>query len=538
MKKSYIKALTITVSVALLGLVAVQIYWIDNALSLQQDEFKRNVKDALKSVADRLEQADVVEHIRSHEEGRFLFIDSLAQEGLTNGNFDSSYNYVQLKQFTRIGDNEVELKVTEESDGKKSIRSTRTTPEMVDSINGGISLQTTNGELGVGFGQDKSPQLESVLRSSITQKTAFVGDIVKRLMEVDLFEPIEKRIDQNELDSLIGFELEARGISAKYQFGVYDYYENLHIANFEQTDILESKSRITQVRLFPNDVIQDPYFLRVYFPKQTKFLLKNIWLVLIASTLLMLALGFIFYFSVITIIEQKKNSEIKNDFINNMTHEFKTPISTISLACEALKDPDIGSNPTLVSRYIGMVNDENKRLGMLVEEVLQSAVFDKGEFKLKLESIDVHELILSVSEKVNMQVREKQGTLITHLKAENATLKADRVHLSNVLYNLIDNAIKYSKEHPQIELSTENHKEFLILSVKDNGIGISKENQKRIFDRLYRVPTGNLHDVKGFGLGLSYVKIIIDRLEGRIELDSQLGKGSTFNIYLPLYEKV
>jgi two-component system phosphate regulon sensor histidine kinase PhoR len=175
---------------------------------------------------------------------------------------------------------------------------------------------------------------------------------------------------------------------------------------------------------------------------------------------------------------------------------------------------------------------------MLVEEVLQSAVFDKGEFKLKLEQIDVHELILSVSEKVNMQVREKNGTLFTHLKAEKATLKADRVHLSNVLYNLIDNAIKYSKNNPQIELSTSNSKDYLKISVKDTGIGISKENQKRIFDRLYRVPTGNLHDVKGFGLGLSYVKIIIDRLEGKIDLESQLGKGSTFNIYLPLYEKI
>jgi len=259
---------------------------------------------------------------------------------------------------------------------------------------------------------------------------------------------------------------------------------------------------------------------------------------LTASALLTIALGFIFYYSVSTIIEQKKNSEIKNDFINNMTHEFKTPISTISLACEALRDPDINSNQGLVGRYIGMVSDENKRLGMLVEEVLQSAVFDKGEFKLKFEQIDVHELILSVSEKVNMQVREKNGTLLTHLKAENATIKADRVHLSNVLYNLIDNAIKYSKSHPQIELITRTTKEYLKISVKDNGIGISSENKDRIFDRLYRVPTGNLHDVKGFGLGLSYVKIIIDRLDGKIELESQLGKGSTFNVYLPLYEKV
>ena len=538
MKKSYIKALIVTVSVALLGLVAVQIYWIDNAISLQHEEFSRNVKDALNSVVEKLERADVVEHIRSHEEGRFLFIDSLSQTSLNPSEFDSAFNYLQIKQFNRLEGDEVELKITEESDGKRSIRSARTSVDLLDSLDEGFDMKLNAKDLDLLLAKNQNPQLEAALKSRITEKTAFVGDIVKRLMEVNLYEPIEKRIEQNELDSLIKLELEARGINADYQFGVYDFRDQLHLANFEDANAIESKHRVTQVRLFPNDVIQDPYFLRIFFPKQTSFLLKNLWLVLTASALLTVALGFVFYYSVSTIIEQKKNSEIKNDFINNMTHEFKTPISTISLACEALKDPDIGSNQTLVNRYIGMVSDENKRLGMLVEEVLQSAVFDKGEFKLKLEQIDVHELILSVSEKVNMQVREKDGTLITHLKAEKATLKADRVHLSNVLYNLIDNAIKYSKERPQIELSTGNSKDHLKISVKDTGIGISKENQKRIFDRLYRVPTGNLHDVKGFGLGLSYVKIIIDRLDGKIDLESQLGKGTTFNIYLPLYEKV
>lgn len=538
MKKSYIKALIITVSVALLGLVAVQIYWIDNAISLQHDEFRRNVKEALKSVVERLEQADVVEHIRSHEEGRFLFIDSTSKKGFDPVEFDTAFNYLQVKQFNRLTGEEVELKITEESDGKRSIRTARTSVSLLDSLDQGFNIKLNAKDLDLLLAKNKNPQLEEALKSRISEKTAFVGDIVKRLMEVNLYEPIEKRIDQDELNAWIKFELETRGINADYKFGVYDEYDKLHLANFEDANAIQSKKRVTQVRLFPNDVIQDPYFLRVFFPKQTSFLLKNLWLVLTASALLTIALGFIFYYSVSTIIEQKKNSEIKNDFINNMTHEFKTPISTISLACEALRDPDINSNQNLVGRYIGMVSDENKRLGMLVEEVLQSAVFDKGEFKLKFEQIDVHELILSVSEKVNMQVREKNGTLLTHLNAEKATVKADRVHLSNVLYNLIDNAIKYSKSHPQIELITRTTKEYLKISIKDNGIGISAENKDRIFDRLYRVPTGNLHDVKGFGLGLSYVKIIIDRLDGKIDLESQLGKGSTFNVYLPLYEKV
>ncbi|MAX82450.1 MAG: hypothetical protein CL843_20010 [Crocinitomicaceae bacterium] len=539
MKKEYIKVLISTVSIALLGLIAVQIYWIENALSLQQDEFERNVKDALDRVVNKLEEAETVEHLRSHEQGQFLFIDSLSQNELKNSDdFDSVVDYMLVKQINREGDN-VKVTITEETQGQKKIKSVTTSADLVDSLKDDFDIrlqyQKTKGE--VALTQKDNPEISEVLKKRISNKRAFVGDIVKSLIEVN-FEPIEERIELEKLDSLIHLELIAKGIDTRYEYGVYDIDDRLHMGSYGGNNLDEESGKTSQVRLFPNDVVQDPYFLRITFPRQTTFLLKNIWLVLTTSALLIISLGLIFYYSVNTIIYQKKSSEIKNDFINNMTHELKTPISTISLACEALKDPDIGKSQLMVERYIGMINDENKRLGLLVEEVLQSAVFDKGEFKLKLEELDINELVHSVADKMSIQIRERKGVIHEEINAQKSIVKVDKVHFSNVLNNLIDNANKYSKESPEITIETKNIDDFILIKIKDKGIGISKENQKRVFERLYRVPTGNVHDVKGFGLGLSYVKIIVERLGGNIELESQIGKGSTFKIYLPLHEKV
>jgi two-component system phosphate regulon sensor histidine kinase PhoR len=257
---------------------------------------------------------------------------------------------------------------------------------------------------------------------------------------------------------------------------------------------------------------------------------------LASSAFIVIAIIFVFYATVRTIIHQKRTSEIKNDFINNMTHELKTPISTVSLACEALQDPDLASNKAVVSRYVNMINDENKRLGLLVEEVLQSAVLDKGDFKLKNEHLELNTLVKSVIDKFGIQVRERGGLVKTDYYPLQIPVTGDAVHLANVVSNLLDNANKYSKEQPEISVSTSVQNGQATVQVTDNGIGISKENQKRIFDKLYRVPTGNRHDVKGFGLGLSYVKIIIERLGGSVGLISQLGKGSTFIINLPVHE--
>jgi len=257
------------------------------------------------------------------------------------------------------------------------------------------------------------------------------------------------------------------------------------------------------------------------------------WGLLLVSLAFMLALIFSFYYTISTIFQQKKLSEIKNDLISNMTHEFKTPISTISLAVEVLNDKSVEKSQERITNYVKMIGDENKRLSLLVENILQTAILDKGEFKLKIQPIDIHTLIEQTFTNIKLQVENKEGEIASQLNATKTIVNADRVHITNILFNLIDNALKYSKENPNIIVSTRNDDEGIFISVKDNGIGISKENQKRIFDTMYRVPTGNIHNVKGFGLGLSYVKAVVEKHGGSIKVESELGKGSVFTLYLP-----
>jgi two-component system phosphate regulon sensor histidine kinase PhoR len=221
-----------------------------------------------------------------------------------------------------------------------------------------------------------------------------------------------------------------------------------------------------------------------------------------------------------------------------MTHELKTPIATISLACEALNDEDMRKSERAMQTYVGMINEENKRLGVLVENVLRTAIFEQGEMQLRVQKIDIHEVIRQVIRNIEIQIKKKRGEIVVHLDAFNPIVEGDQLHITNVVYNLLDNAIKYSGESPKVEVSTSNDNGFLSVAFKDNGIGISKENQKKIFDKLYRVPTGNVHNVKGFGLGLSYVKGVMEKHNGSVDVSSEQKKGSTFTIHIPQhYEK-
>lgn len=224
---------------------------------------------------------------------------------------------------------------------------------------------------------------------------------------------------------------------------------------------------------------------------------------------------------------------MKSDFINNMTHEIKTPISTISLACEALGDNEIKKNQMLADNYLKVISDENNRLGGIAEKILQAAAIEKDNFRLKREKLNIHELIDSVINTIGIQVEVKDGEIRRNYQASRGVVNCDKMHMTSVLTNLIDNANKYTPRKPEIKILTENYMDGVKICIRDNGVGISKENQKKIFDKLYRVPTGNIHDVKGFGLGLSYVKTIVELHGGRITVDSELKKGSMFCLFLP-----
>lgn len=274
--------------------------------------------------------------------------------------------------------------------------------------------------------------------------------------------------------------------------------------------------------------------LYVIIPHQQRLVWKEMIWFIIGAILFTVIITTAFFITIRTLLKQKKLSEIKSDFINNMTHEFKTPLATISLAVDALKNEKVASDPEKSKYFTGIIKEENKRMNKQVETILQAALLDKQEVQLKLKRMDAHDLIASALNNIQLQVEEKNGKLDVSLEAEKDIILADEVHFTNLINNLLDNAVKYSKENPHIKLSTKNAGNALKIRIEDNGIGMTKETLNRIFEKFYRAHTGNVHNVKGFGLGLSYVKTMVDAHHGNIKAESVLGKGSSFTVTIPL----
>ncbi|MEX2595607.1 MAG: HAMP domain-containing sensor histidine kinase [Salibacteraceae bacterium] len=537
MKNFELRNIIIIIAIALAGLVAIQIYWISNAVKLEKERIERSATEAVIDVIRMLERHETLTKIRSHQEAKYLFIEEESNTEPSLPPDDSLVQYVVKKKISRIGNN-VEFRIERDQKDQKeektisySLEDLPYTTDLEDELR--LQLKTSD-SINLDLQQESDVVHEDLdeLRQRLKSKKAFLGDIVNSLIEVDIDQPIDERVDPEVVDSLLRLCLQNHGIALKYHIGIFNqkgeivFGENRHEKNLRCSNVY--------AQLFPSDVIQVPYFLKVYFPNQGGYIFGNLIGLLFISLVLLTTLVWTSFFSIKTISNQKKNSEIKNDFINNMTHELKTPISTISLACEALVDPELGKIEKVKNRYLGIINTENKRLGLLVEEVLQSAVLDKGDFKLKREELDIHQVISEVVDKYQIQLKERKGEIQLQLDAKSSMIEGDKNHLINLIYNLLDNAVKYSKDQPKIEISSTLKGNEIIIAVKDYGIGISQDNLKKIFDRLYRVPTGNVHNVKGFGLGLSYVKIIAERHGGRVSVESQLGKGSTFYVELPL----
>ncbi len=337
-------------------------------------------------------------------------------------------------------------------------------------------------------------------------------------------------VDVSLLEFLLKSEFEKRSIRYDFEYGVYDCSsEKMKYGDY--VSLQNAKEKVTTKKLPAWN--QYAYYFGVQFPNREGHLLNQmgIWTF---STVVLLVVIIFFSYTLFIILKQKRLSEIQKDFINNMTHEFKTPISTIAVSTQVLKDPGIIHQPERLLNYTTIIEKENNRLKQQVERVLQMARLDKEDIGLKKEVVDVHAVVQDAVKNTSHALEDKNGQVHLHLKAERHMLEADRLHLTNVFHNLLDNAIKYSHESPRIEITTAVHGDHLQVHVRDNGIGISAENQKRVFQKFFRVPTGNVHDVKGFGLGLSYVKTIIEAHKGNIRLDSELGKGCLFTITLPL----
>ena len=528
-----LKWIVVLMALALTGLISFQMYWINNAKNISEDRFKKGVHDALNAVSDKLEQQEIVytaaNKLKYSQEGKtYIGLDSIKFISQNKKNKSDEGFLLSEADMKKLYFNPDSLK---NSDIK--IEEIQTDQPFKNNqgvwIDKDVLIEVKRFKAHIDSVVEHNDKKEDIKK--VEEKTEMVTVVLNELLSKE--RKLENRIDKRQLETLLNSSLKNQGIDIGFNYGVVDAAQHKVVLTNTTDDNSQLVHSDFRTNLFTRDIIPTGDYLSIYFPDQETFLIGKIWFPLVSSILLVLVIISVFGYAIYTILQQKKISEIKNDFINNMTHEFKTPISTVSLACEALQDEDVKKNDTFLQRYISIINAENKRLGLQVEKVLQMATLEKKDFKLKLEEMDIHEVIDTAISNIIIQIEKRNGYIHKDLAAKNNVVFADEVHLTNIIYNLLDNANKYSREKPEISIATKNVSDGLVVQIADKGIGMSKEVQEKIFEKFYREPTGNLHDVKGFGLGLTYVKTILDALGGTISVKSELAKGSTFEIYLP-----
>ena len=576
MTKRKIQYIIALMSFALLGLIAFQMFWLGFTVRSKNDQFGSDVRDAMQQVVRKLSQQEMYyfmqRKIASDENQKQLMAIAKPVEQKSKikkklrpvvpNNSSLAMNLGKMKEPQFPSDILVSKGVEILPNGD-----IREHQEFSIDLNNEDAISLMNGQKQIDeiFGeaiqrhnqmvQDsmnkfkplitkkikvKKPQIDRTIQYAETaQKVRNKTEMAKEVFNDYLFKKrsIYERVNYQVLDSLLKYEVKMKGIEIPFEYGISSL-ENpsyLHYASSMKYKVsgLKSDKDTYSVNLFPNDYSNSESYLRVYFPNQDRYIIRNIWMMYATSLLLILVVLGCFYVAVSTIVKQKQLADIKNDFINNMTHEFKTPISTISLATQMLGDELVTASPSMFKRYLGIIRDENKRLGSQVEKVLQTAQMERGEVRLNLGTVNVHQIIERVLENISPQIELRDGIIDIDLQAENSEIQADEVHLTNIIFNLLDNANKYSPGKPIIKIITENTEKGLSIKVSDQGIGMTKESIKQIFEKFYRVPTGNVHDVKGFGLGLSYVKKMVEEHQGRINVVSKLGEGSEFEVVLP-----
>ncbi len=492
MNKRLIIGLGLVMTLVLLSLITVQINWIRNAYAVKENQFDQMVHTALTEVVDVIVREETY--------------NSLFREFYPTAGIQNSANYwMQLEK--------------DSSEINKPAAS-------------GKDYQSSDSNH---FSSNKSDSIDydavfKQHRKVLLEKQRYINRVLWRIMNQS--PDIRQRLDVNEVESIVSEVLLDFGINSNFEFALSSGRNEKYF--FSEGFQPLSEHSVYKVRLYPEDPMPSGYYLEVYFPDKRNFIFRSMAFMGISSGVLTMLIVFTFGFTLFVIFRQKHLSEIKNDFVNNMTHELKTPISTISLASQMLGDKSIPDSSKNLTRISTIILQESRRLGHQVEKVLQIASIDKGKLELNVKTVDIHDLIENVVGTFRLQIDAKGGLLIPSLHATNRQVSVDPVHMSNVISNLLDNAVKYTPSNPEIYIETSNIGQQVFISVKDNGIGISRANQKKVFDRFYRVPTGNVHNVKGFGLGLNYVKKIIEIHKGGVELESEPGQGSTFRFWLPL----
>ena len=524
MNKRRFVLLVILMSLSLVGIISVQVYWIQKSVDDKQEQFSNTVEDVLDKVANRVESrerkdymdrlaelVDSVEQPRSaHLRNIFLVDRDLNSDEIkfySHGILEESYD-ISSMFFDNAFDDSTTI---------RNFTSRRTS----------AIYKEDYGLDGKRYALTPLQKVEKIGGLSAIDKAAY-EDVFSEMAKTV---PIHERVSRQEIELLLNRELENRGIDIDYEYGIYSrgFPTKVKSKKFKF-----DKGTIYETPIFKDSEGQTNFSLLLNFPEKKKFLLSSIMTMAVLSLLFTLVIVVAYSSAIYQLIQQKQISEIKSDFINNMTHEFKTPIATINLAVEAIRNPKSIDDRDKVMRYLGMIRDENKRMHAQVENVLRISKLEKNQLDISKDRVDIHDIITDAMTHVELIVQDRGGYIKTHLDAERSDVLANDVHFTNVIVNMLDNAIKYSPESPKIDVFTEVAKNFVVIKIQDQGAGMSKVVQKRIFEKFYREHTGNIHNVKGHGLGLAYVKKIVDDHQGEIFVESEKGKGSTFYIKLPL----
>lgn len=517
-------------SIAAISLLILQSIWVKNSLDQNRSNFRYNVSEAISGVLIQLEKSEVIEKMKRNQKRDHIYqlVDSLNQSlssiQIANPEviFEEDIREI-MRHYVENKEGNLILKTDTIDNGEeKNMPADNKKKEKIDNHKSEKQLRKIYRQL-------------KEQRDQLIHKTHLMDELFQDVMGFNTERPIEQRIDPMVLDHLINKSLKSRGLKTPYEWGIYSQEKSKFIVQrtgkYPQ-ELLQSHYVYT---VFASDKKLQHNYLVLYFPEENKFLFSEVWLMLFTSCLLIIMIIFVFVYTLIHMIKQSKLTEIKNDFINNMTHEIKTPISTIALVCEALKDPEIAHTKESSMQYIDIIQQENIRLQSLSNHILEIAQLEKAQFLLNKAPTDLHAAILEAIENMQIIIAHKKGEIETHLQATKYIIDGDKVHIVNIFMNILDNANKYSPQQPYIIISTENKNKGILITISDKGIGISKHHIKKIFDKLYRVPTGNLHDVKGYGLGLSYVKTIVEKHGGSVKIESEQKKGTTFSIFFPLH---
>lgn len=524
MNKLFFRLLVILMSLSLIGIILVQVYWFNTSFKNNDEQFRFHVKQVMANVSQQVQKQEMQRFISKYkrladstgkppQKSDFLEFGYYQRDPRTNETIIYSSSII-------AEDYNLPSSFFDKNDSTRlrNFSSRRLTE---------VYNQRAMENAGMGRSPQPDMRIEKVGQDEVLDNAQF--ELFFR--DVAAAQPLPQRVSKERLAQMLQRELEQLGVKTRFEFGVYS---NGLATKVKSEKFRFNKNNTYSVPLFEMQDNTYRYQLLVSFPEKKQFLFSELVGITVLSIVFTLIIIIAYSSALNQLIKQRQISEIKTDFINNMTHEFKTPIATINLALDAIRNPKIIEDQKQVMRYLQMIRDENKRMHFQVENVLRISKLEKRELDIPKEPTNIHDTLEEAIEHVSLIIEDRGGEIRTDFTATRLTVLLNDVHFTNVLVNILDNAIKYTAGIPLIEVRTENVKDFVIISIKDNGIGMSKAAQKRIFEKFYREHTGDIHNVKGHGLGLSYVKRIVDDHNGQVYVESEKGKGSTFIIKIPL----